>query len=265
MRIHHLNCGSMCPIGGKLFPKFFPQEIVCHCLLIEGDDRLILIDTGIGTQDIKDLRRLGIMSYLLRPVADQKLTAIEQIRELGYSPSDVTDIIPTHLDLDHAGGIPDFPQATVHISENELAAATSNSNFMLRQRYRKCHFDSETQWRKFDLTEGETWNGFDCVRSIVGLPPEILLVRLPGHTPGHFGIAIDGGEKWLLHAGDSYYDHKELNKEKNEPLALRLFQKIVHTDYELAMKTQKRLADLKQNSAIEIFCSHDPMELRHFI
>lgn len=262
MKIHHLNCGSMCPIGGKIFPKFFPQEIACHCLLIESNNRLILVDTGIGTQDIQNLRRLGIMSWALGPIADHKLTAVEQVKSLGYSPSDVTDLIPTHLDLDHAGGIPDFPQAIVHVAKEELKAARSRANFIFRQRYRDCHLSGATQWQEFDLIDGEAWHGFDCVRSISGLPPEILLVRLPGHTPGHFGVAVDSGKKWLLHAGDAYYDHKELTNTSKAPLGLRLFQKIVHTDFATAMNTQKKLSDLGSDQTIEIFCSHDPFELR---
>ena len=50
MRIHHLSCGSMCPYGGYLWdgmtPGLGPATIVCHCLLIEAADSLMLVDTG---------------------------------------------------------------------------------------------------------------------------------------------------------------------------------------------------------------------------
>ncbi|HET6344994.1 MAG TPA: MBL fold metallo-hydrolase, partial [Myxococcota bacterium] len=39
MRIHHLNCISMCPLGGRLMDGrssvFEPAHLVCHCLLVE--------------------------------------------------------------------------------------------------------------------------------------------------------------------------------------------------------------------------------------
>jgi hypothetical protein len=56
MRIHHLNTGTMCPIGrrfvngtGSIFQR---ARMVCHCLLVETNDGLALVDTGIGLDDI---------------------------------------------------------------------------------------------------------------------------------------------------------------------------------------------------------------------
>ena len=48
MKIHHLNCGCMCPLGGAFydgFSKGLKAHLVCHCLLIETDrDGLVLVD-----------------------------------------------------------------------------------------------------------------------------------------------------------------------------------------------------------------------------
>lgn len=50
MRVHHLNCGCMCPLGGALFDGYsrrLTASVVCHCLLIETDTNgLILVDTS---------------------------------------------------------------------------------------------------------------------------------------------------------------------------------------------------------------------------
>ncbi len=63
MRIHHLNTGTMCPIGrrfvngtGGIFQR---ARMVCHCLLVETSDGLALVDTGIGLDDIAQPQRLG--------------------------------------------------------------------------------------------------------------------------------------------------------------------------------------------------------------
>ena len=56
MRIHHLNCGCMCPVGGALFDGFsrgIRGTLICHCLLVESDQGLVLVDTGFGTRDIE--------------------------------------------------------------------------------------------------------------------------------------------------------------------------------------------------------------------
>ena len=63
MRVHHLNCGTMRPLGGKLIdgrPGVFRRAtMVCHCLLVETNDGLALVDTGIGLGDIANPPRLG--------------------------------------------------------------------------------------------------------------------------------------------------------------------------------------------------------------
>ena len=63
MRIYHINTGTMCPIGrrfvngtGSIFQR---ARMVCHCLLVETNDGLALVDTGIGLGDIANPPRLG--------------------------------------------------------------------------------------------------------------------------------------------------------------------------------------------------------------
>ena len=56
MKIHHLNCGTCCPWGGRLFDGtslgLVHGHVVCHCLLIESDRGLVLVDTGYGLRDV---------------------------------------------------------------------------------------------------------------------------------------------------------------------------------------------------------------------
>lgn len=253
----------MCPHGAKLLPSVFPQEVGCHVLLIETSNGLVLVDTGLGEQDFDNPKRLGIMRHFLGIKGNRSETAVQQIRKLGFSPRDVRHIIPTHLDLDHAGGIVDFPNAKIHTLRREFDAAMNRDSFISRNRYRSCHWTSETKWAIQDENYGEDWFGFKAVREIPDLPPEILLIPLFGHTKGHFGVAIQSKSKWLLHAGDAYYDYRELSLTEKPGLGLRLFQAIVHDDYRLAMLNQKRLKQLSLNHPeIEVFCAHDPVEFR---
>ncbi|WP_223281445.1 MBL fold metallo-hydrolase [Streptomyces antnestii] len=48
---------------------------------------------------------------MARPVLDTGETAVRQVAALGYDIEDVRHIVLTHLDLDHAGGLRDFPPA----------------------------------------------------------------------------------------------------------------------------------------------------------
>ena len=94
MRIHHLNCGSLCPRGGRMLGgaggPLSPAPMCCHCLLIECDDRLILVDTGLGVEDVNDSRRLGFLfNAMTRPQLAVAETALRQVADLGFRPDDV--------------------------------------------------------------------------------------------------------------------------------------------------------------------------------
>src|SRR5260370_1019221 len=184
MRVHHLNCATMCP------PNFLVGTMVCHCLVIETGDGLVLVDTSLGSHDIAAPReRLGkAFVALTRPKLDAAETARAQIERLGFAARDVRHIIVTPLDLDHAGGLSDFPDAAVPVGSDELAAALDPPSFLERERYRAPQWAHGPRWRQHGAG-GEHWHGFDGVRPLDGLPPESLLGPVGGHTRGQHGIA----------------------------------------------------------------------------
>lgn len=270
MKIHHLNCGTCCPVGGRLFDGQSDSpfgHIVCHCLLIESDAGLILVDTGFGTRDIAHpSRRLSPFFLTLNNIQlREQETAIAQVRALGFDPADVRHIIVTHLDFDHAGGIEDFPNAAVHVTarEKEVAEARKGGAFVGSRRYRPQQWDEVSDWRLYPLGGGERWFGFDAVRDLDGLPPDILLVPLAGHTWGHAGVAIREPGGWLLHAGDAYFYRGEVGKPDYActPM-LRGYQRMMEIDREARLHNQDRLRRLSLDHASEVrmFCGHDPVE-----
>jgi glyoxylase-like metal-dependent hydrolase (beta-lactamase superfamily II) len=270
MHVHHLSCGTMCPWGGRLMygPADDPalRRLVCHCLLIETDSAgLVLVDTGFGVGDVRRARERLSRFFLFanRPQLHDEHTALRQIEALGLKAADVRHIVLTHLDFDHAGGIEDFPHATVHVLAQELTAATSGRRgFIARNRYRPQQWDDGVVWQRHSFG-GERWMGFDCVRDMPGLPPEILMVPLVGHTWGHCGVAIERQGGWLLHAGDAYFHRGELDLERYRcPPGLRGYQAMMEVDRRARLLNQRRLRDLvAQGEAIDVFCAHDPGEL----
>ncbi|MBD2244249.1 MBL fold metallo-hydrolase [Nostoc sp. FACHB-888] len=271
MRIHHLNCGCMCPIGGALFDGFsrgLTACLVCHCLLIETNQGLVLIDTGFGQRDIQaPLSRLSpFFMNLNRIKFEQKYTAVAAIERLGLNPRDVRHIVLTHLDFDHAGGLEDFPEATVHVMLSEIEAAKERHGFVSSRRYRPGQWDEVKNW-KYYSAGGEPWFGFEAVRNLEGLPPEILLIPLVGHTRGHAGIAIETSEGWLLHAGDAYFYRHEVGSPKRVCTpGLRAYQSFMEVDRKARLYNQDKLRalSLDHSSEVRLFCSHDAIEFKTF-
>ena len=273
MRIHHLNCGTDCPFGGALFDgrSVSPLgRLVCHCLLVETPAHgLVLIDTGYGLKDVHhphdppEPRITPAMRAMLNIRLREEETAIRQIEALGYKAGDVRHIVLTHLDFDHAGGLEDFPHATVHLMDKEYQAATGpREGFVPRNRYRPRQFDEIRNWKRYGV-RGEPWFGFEAVRDLDGLPPEILMVPLPGHTWGHAGIAVQGPDGWLLHAGDAYfYRHEVRRRNRKCTPGLRLYQTMMETDRRLRLANQKRVRRLsvEKKGKVRVICAHDPVE-----
>lgn len=267
MRIHHLNCSTCCPMGGHLMDGITPgigeAKIICHCLLIETISGLVLVDSGMGLNDVKNPKRINSLfrNVLLRPQLRPEETAYEQIIAMGFDPRDVRHIILTHLDFDHAGGIDDFPWAQVHVMKAEREATLHRDTPIAKARYSPPQLTHEMEWNVYSQ-QGEKWFGFESVRDLKGLPPEILFVPLVGHTWGHAGIAVHSDQGWLLHAGDAYFFRGEMDKEYHCTPGLRAYQKMMEVDRKQRLANQARLRTLvdQHSDEVTVFSAHDPME-----
>lgn len=260
--IHHLNCATLRPLG-SFGGRVVPPRMVAHCLLVERPDGLTLVDSGFGRDDIARPARLGRpILAVLRPALVEAETAAAQVVALGHRVEDVTDVVLTHLDLDHAGGLPDFPHARIHVYGAELDAALSPT-FREQARYVSSQWAHGPQWVRHDVA-GDDWFGFEAVTALhPSSADDVLLVPLHGHTRGHCGVAVrrpEGG--WLLHAGDAYFDAGEKETPPHAVPGLRLFQRLVAVDDGQRIANQARLRELHavRSAEVTVFSAHDAAE-----
>ena len=245
--IRHLNCGWLVAPGGL--------RAACHCLLLEDRHGLALIDTGIGLADVRNPDRLG--RELIEQAGfqlDEADTAIRQIQNLGFREEDIQHVILTHADPDHTGGLFDFAAASVHISQEELAAVAAGS-----WRYVPAHFEHNPLWVPYAETTDD-WFGLPARRLPLEFETEILLIPLFGHTRGHCGVAINQESGWLLHAGDAYYLRGELTEE-NHPVSE--LAELRAEDNAARLRNLEELRRLLRDHGdeIEMFGYHDPSEV----
>ena len=135
MRLYPIETGNFKLDGGAMFgvvPKSIWQKTnpadannMCswsmRCLLIEDGDRLMLVDTGMGT---KQSDKFFGYYYLFGDYTLQK-----SIEKLGFSMDEITDVILTHLHFDHCGG------AINQIGENQFRPAFKNATYWSSERH----------------------------------------------------------------------------------------------------------------------------------
>jgi glyoxylase-like metal-dependent hydrolase (beta-lactamase superfamily II) len=265
MKIHHLNCGSVRQIEAT-YTGPPAAHAVNHCLLVETDtDGLILVETGLGLENIRDPGdTLGAeWVAMAEPVLAEEETAVRQVSALGYGTEDVRHVVVTHLDVDHCGGLPDFPDAEVHVLAAELEAAMAEAPSF---RYRPAHWAHGPRWVSYEPQAGEEWFGFRSV-PLRGVEADVHLVPLGGHTAGHTGVAVRDGDHWLLHCGDAYYYHRELASDPRPHPILDIVQTRSEVHHDLRIGTQARLRELVRNHGdeVSVFCAHDPWELNRYL
>ena len=114
MKLYPINVGNFKLDGGAMFgvvPKALWSktnpaddknmiDIASRCLLIEDGNRLILIDTGMGTKQSNKF-----FNYYYRW---GNLSIDKALDSLGFCREDVTDVFLTHLHFDHCGGCVDW-------------------------------------------------------------------------------------------------------------------------------------------------------------
>jgi glyoxylase-like metal-dependent hydrolase (beta-lactamase superfamily II) len=169
-------------------------ELALTCLLVRAGDRRILVDTGFG----------------YRPDNPSVGQLPRNLDRLGVSRAEIDLVVVSHPHGDHIGGAttgtgdqaqPAFPTARYwlghadwdHFTQPERLAQTTLGDKLLPL----------ARAERLDLADGEQ-----------EIAPGVRLLPLPGHTPGHMGVALTSGQQMAVYIGDLIHhplqiDHPE--------------------------------------------------------
>lgn len=163
-----------------------------NCLLIQSDDQVILIDTGLGDKLTgKERTNWGYET--------PHGTLLENLANQGIEPNDVDIVIDTHLHWDHCGGntyikdgivVPRFPRAKYFVQYIEWADAAL-PNERTRATYLAENFIPVWENDQLRLLKGNT-----------DITSEVQCVVTPGHTRGHQCVVLKGGDNPVLYIAD---------------------------------------------------------------
>jgi glyoxylase-like metal-dependent hydrolase (beta-lactamase superfamily II) len=166
-----------------------------------------LIDTGfhpsVAVDPKQNLGRLNAAFF--KDIRMEQSDAVShQLRARGLDPRSLRLVVMTHLHVDHASGISEFPEATFLLSRREWEAATEPRGAL--RGYVRRQFDHAFDFRllDFDTSAAESFATFGRSFDVFG-DGSVRLVYTPGHTFGHLSVVLRLGGREALVAGDAIY------------------------------------------------------------
>lgn len=182
-------------------PRFYDPGtdklvITIQSFLLQAGGRNIVVDTCVG-----DCKRR------LRPEFDQQRWHwLDRLQAAGVQPEDVHVVVSTHLHVDHVGWHtqmvngewkPTFPNARYLFTHPEWDYWRENEGHLALA-------------RTGDYIGDSVWPLFHCgLADLVPMDheifPGIALVPLPGHTPGHVGVSVQGAHSHALLTADLFH------------------------------------------------------------
>lgn len=189
-----LDCGEFVI---KQFGAFFsdtfqypagPKNIVGSCYLIRHGDRYMLWDTGLTDALVgRDFDNAAQTLKVRRSLVDQ-------LAQIDVRPEQIETIGISHWHFDHTGQARHFPQARVLMGRGDIE---------LLRRDPPVDADSAKGMAHW-LTGGGKLEPLDGDRDIFG-DGRVVMLDLPGHTPGHYALLVRLASGPVLLSGDLYH------------------------------------------------------------
>lgn len=213
--VHSIPTGVFGLDGGAMFgtvPKTIWQktnpadtnnriELEARALLLKSAQRNILIDNGVGRDFVgKYGEKLGKKFAEIYNVSDSGASLENSLNRYGLKPTDITDVILSHLHFDHAGGstkyvngsvVPTFPNANYYVQKKNLEVAL-NPNIRERASYLAPNFKPLLENGQLKAIEGSSKNLF----------PNISMYISNGHTAGLQVVEISDDKNGIVYCAD---------------------------------------------------------------
>jgi N-acyl homoserine lactone hydrolase len=214
------------------------RRIPIRGYVVASGEHVVLVDTGFPEAYYEDAdaagRRDGLDAFGRLVSIDSENRPAAQLALLGLAPGDVTELVLTHGDVDHVGGVDAFIDATVVVSSAEHVAGPPRYHGDLRP----------LAWpRDCRLVDGDEL-----------LAPGLTLLSTPGHSPGHLSLLVELDETGsVVLACDAISRQAELERDLNAGA----------WDEEAARESATRLVALARERGALLVYGHDPAQVAH--
>ncbi len=237
MKMHALSGGRLRMRKSVYLPGADRSEMIevpVSCFLLRHPQGNLMFDTGCHPSvPANPETRWGPWVKVTAPIMRPGENVITGLKAIGVTPDDVDVVVCSHLHYDHCGCNAFFKRASVIVHQKEVATARAPDAG------NKGYIAAEWDFGTFDEISGQ--------RDVFG-DRKIVLIPLPGHTPGSIGalVQLEKSGRFLL-AADTV------------SLRMTLDTGIIPRNTQLPDALEKSLAEVRRIEAggATIICGHD--------
>jgi N-acyl homoserine lactone hydrolase len=241
LSLYRLDCGTFTI---KDYNAFFsdtmaykpgPKDITDSCYLIRNGDRMLLWDTGIGAELAGKTTDAGFAVMKLGK------TLVQQLGEIGVTPEQVEMVGISHFHSDHIGQAAAFPQAKLLIGADDLAAFKATPP----------HPQLEPARLKPWLQDGATAVPVSGDHDVFG-DGRVIMLNMPGHTPGHHALLVGLASGPVLLTGDLYHFTEQVAHKGVPPF---------NTNRADTLASMDRFDKLAKNIGAKVIIQHEAADI----
>ena len=217
-------------------PHDAPMDMDYFVWAISGGGRTYVVDLGFDRRYERGARNL------LR-------TPAEGLDLLGVNPASVEEVIVTHMHYDHAGSMPDFPNAKFHLQDTEMSFATGR--YLKHKAFRFGNFVEYT----VDFVRAVYDDRVIFTDGVGEIAPGITVHRVGGHTHGMQIVRVNTRGGWLVLASDAIHMYANMERQNPYPAVFNVHEMLEGS------RTALKLAD---GNADMIIPGHDPIKMQRY-
>ena len=210
-----------------------PKRLVSSCYLIRHGDRYMLWDTGLPGAIVGHPARTPQLTASLRS------RIVDQLARIGVTPAQVAILGISHYHFDHTGQAADFPHARLLMGPGDLAALRGNEPGIERAPL--------AHW----LTGGGQVTEARGDHDVFG-DGSVVMMSLPGHTPGHRGLLVRLASGPVLLSGDTYHFAEQVSRRGVPPFSTSRAESLASMD---------RFDRLGRNLRARVIIQHEPADV----
>ena len=209
------------------------KRLVASCYLVRHGDRYMLWDTGLPSSAARQPLSNAQMT------ATMSTTLVDQLARIGVRPDQIEMVGISHYHFDHVGQAAEFPRARLLIGAGDLAALRGDAPGLPRE--------ALAPWLQGGAPVTEARQDHDVFGD-----GRVVMLNLPGHTPGHHGLLVRLASGPVLLSGDVYHFTEQVERRGVPPF---------NTSRAESLAAMDRFDRLARNLGARAIIQHEPADV----